>query len=339
MLKRYVLIMVGLVSFLIVLGLALWAHDARLRARLLADIPPQGDFIETRAATLHYLSKNTAAGKDKPVFVLIHGSSANAHDMMLALGDKLAEHGTVLSFDRPGIGRSRNKIADLDMSDPRAQAHEIHQAVRALGYEKPVIIGQSWGGSVALAYAQVLGEEITGTVMLAPPIIPWYGPDFWANRLVATPIIGPAFASMVLGKYGATQLQAGAQGAAWPETAPENYVRDAAIALILQPRAFRTNAVYAMNLKHHLADMQKTYTDMPGTTDKLLIIHGNKDRTVNIDYNAASLLGLRPDVELLELNGGGHLLHHTWKHEITNEIMRFLKDGKVKPGRHILEKS
>ncbi len=330
--------LVGSLSIIFFLGLILWAHDARLRARLLADIPQAGDFIETRAATLHYLSKNTGAAKDKPVFVLIHGSSANAHDMMLALGDELAAHGTVLSFDRPGIGRSRNKIADKDMSDPRAQAREIHQAVRAMGYEKPVIIGQSWGGSVALAYAQVLGEEITASVMLAPPIIPWYGPDFWANRLVATPIIGPIFASIVLGKYGATQLDAGAEGAAWPEIAPDNYVRDAAIALILQPRAFRTNAVYAMNLKHHLADMEKSYTDMPGTDGKMLIIHGNKDRTVNIDYNAASLFGMRPDVEILELNGAGHLLHHTWKREITAEIMRLLVDGKVTPGRHVREK-
>jgi len=207
-----------------------------------------------------------------------------------------------------------------------------------MGYEKPVIVGQSWGGSVALAYAQVLGEEIAASVMLAPPIIPWYGPDFWANRLVATPLIGPAFAAIVLGKYGATQLQAGAEGAAWPETAPESYVREAAIALILQPRAFRTNAVYAMNLKHHLADMEKTYADMPGTKGKLLIIHGNKDQTVNIDYNAASLLALCPDVEILELVGAGHLLHHTWKHEITAEIMRLLADGAVTPGRHLREK-
>ena len=174
--------------------------------------------------------------------------------------------------------------------------------------------------------------------MLAPPIIPWYGPDYWANRLVTLPIIGPILSNIVLTKYGAAQMQAGSEGAAWPETAPQGYVRNAAIALILQPRAFRTNAVYAMNLKHHLEDMQKTYTDMPGTKNKLLIIHGDKDRTVNIDYNAASLLALRPDVELLELAGAGHLLHHTWQKEITAEIMRFLADGKTTPGRHIRRK-
>jgi pimeloyl-ACP methyl ester carboxylesterase len=329
----------GILAIPIILGLISWAHDARLRAKLFTDLPAAGDFIETRGATLHYLSKNIGAAKDKPVFVLIHGSSANAYDMMVALSDTLGAHGTVLSFDRPGIGRSRNKLSDKEMSDPRQQAREIHQAVHALGYKKPVIIGQSLGGSVALAYAHALGEEITATIMLAPPLIPWYGPDFWANRLMTAPLIGPLLSNIILTKYGATQLAPGVEWSVWPETAPDNYLRDAAIALILQPRAFRTNAIYAMNLRHHLADMQKTFADMPGTQNKMLIIHGDKDRTVNIDYNAGSFLKARPDAELLELEGAGHMLHHTWKSEITAEILRFLADGKTQPGRHMRRKA
>ena len=326
------------IALIFIVGLALWAHDARLRASLLADLPPAGDLIETDNAVLHYLSANTEKKKDKPVFVLIHGSSANAHDMMVALGGLLAKHGTVLAFDRPGIGRSRNKIAHLAMSDPRAQAREIHQAVLALGYEKPFVIGQSWGGSTALGYAHALGEEIAGTIMLAPPIVPWYGPDFWAYRLVSLPVIGPMVAHMVLGKYGATQLQSGAEGASYPETTPDNYVYDTALALILQPVVFAANATYALNLRHHLADMQSSYDAMPGTQDKLMIIHGDKDPTVSIKWNALPFFSRRPDVELIELRGAGHLLHHTWQDEIAAAVMRFVQDGKVRAGHHILEK-
>ena len=332
--------LVGFSAVTILLGIGLWLHDIRVRAQLLADLPPQGQFIETDNATLHYLRRNAQSKSNKqPVFVLIHGSSANAQDMMLALGEPLSRHGTVLSFDRPGIGYSVNKVDDLWMSDPRRQASEILQAVLALGYEKPVVIGQSWGGSTALAYAHVLGAEITGSIMLAPPIIPWYGPDFWANRLATTPIIGAMFTHMTLGKYGATQLDSGAAGAAHPEVTPKGYVKDSALALILQPRAFITNAVYAMNLRHHLADMQKTYADMPDTQGKLMILHGDSDPTVSIDYNAVPFLAKRPDVELIELAGAGHLLHHTWKDEITAQIMRFLKDGKVTAGKHQLVKA
>jgi pimeloyl-ACP methyl ester carboxylesterase len=210
--------------------------------------------------------------------------------------------------------------------------------VRALGYEKPFIIGQSWGGSTALGYAHVLGEEIAGTIMLAPPIVPWYGPDFWAYKLAATPFIGPIFTHMVLGKYGVTQLQSGAQGASYPETTPDNYVYDTALALILQPHVFHANATYALNLKHHLADMQDGHTTMPGTQQKLMIIHGDKDPTVSIQWNALPFFSRRPDVELIELRGAGHLLHHTWKTEIAREIMRFVQDGDVQSGHRILEK-
>ena len=335
---RVVKMLAGLISLIAVTVIIAWLHDARLRARLLADIPPAGEFIETQNANLHFLA-HRHADADKPTFVLIHGSSANAHDMMLALGAVLAPHGHVLAFDRPGIGRSRNKISDKAMSDPRKQSREIHQAVKAMGHDNIIVIGQSWGGSVALGYAQEFGMEIQGTVMLAPPIIPWYGPPFWAYRLVTTPIIGPIFAHSILGKYGETQLHAGAEGAAAPEVSPENYVYDAALALILQPRAFITNAVYAIELKHHLADMQKRHLDMPGTQGKLLIMHGNKDRTVNIEYNAESFRLVRDDVELVELNGAGHLLHHTWRHEIADAVLRLVDDGAVRPGRHILEKT
>ena len=336
-------ILVSVSAVILVLGVGLWLHDIRVRSQLLSVLPPQGNFIETDNATLHYLrrdwDKSDKKSKNQPVFVLIHGSSANAQDMMLALGESLSPHGTVLAFDRPGIGRSLNKIDNLEMSDPRKQAREIHQAVRALGFEQPVVIGQSWGGSVALAYAHSLGPEITGSIMLAPPIIPWYGPDFWAYRLATTPIIGTIFTHITLGKYGATQLDSGAAGAAHPEVTPDGYVRDSALALILQPNAFITNAVYALNLRHHLADMQTTYEDMPGTQGKLMILHGDSDPTVSINYNAMPFLAKRPDVELIELAGAGHLLHHTWKAEITAQVLRFLKDGKVTSGKHQLAKA
>lgn len=337
--RRWVAKMLSAFIFLLfIIGLALWGHDARLRAQLLSDLPPEGDYIDTDRARLHYLSANMKKQSGKPVFVLIHGSSANAHDVMLGLGKPLAELGTVLAFDRPGIGRSRNKVAHKLMADPREQAREIHQAVKKLGYENPFIIGQSWGGATALAYAQVLGDEIAGTVMLAPPIVPWYGPDFWAYRLVTTPIIGPIFAHMVLGKYGATQLAPGAEGASYPETTPENYVYDSALALILQPHVFVANATYAINLKHNLADMQQTRGDMPDTFERLMIIHGDKDPTVSIKWNVYPFISQRPDVELIELKGAGHLLHHTWQDEIAAAIGRFAKDGKVNSGHHYLEK-
>ena len=204
-------ILVSFSAVIVILGIGLWLHDIRVRSQLLSDLPPQGQFIETDKATLHYLRRDyQGAAKSHPVFILIHGSSANAQDMMLALGESLSPHGTVLAFDRPGIGRSVNKIDNLEMSDPRKQAREIHQAVRALGFEQPLVIGQSWGGSVALAYAHILGPEIAGSIMLAPPIIPWFGPDFWAYRLATTPIIGTIFTHITLGKYGATQLDLGA---------------------------------------------------------------------------------------------------------------------------------
>lgn len=324
----------GVFLCLIGLGLAAWLHDLVVRKRLLVGLPPSGAFIETDNAVLHYLRAGPREAAH--TFILIHGASANAHDMMLALGDGLAAHGAVVSIDRPGLGRSRLKTNPQAMTDPLAQASEIHAAVTALGIRKPIIIGQSFGGSVALAYAKLFGQDIAGTVMLAPPIIPYYGPDFWAYRLATTPLVGPAFLHMVLGKYGATQLHPGAEASAWPETAPAGYVQDSALALILQPRTFINNAVQVMALKHHLADMKDGHADMPGTKDRMMIIHGNRDQTVSLKWNALPFLAMRPDVELIELKGAGHLLHHTWQDDILKAILRFARDGRVQAGHHVI---
>jgi len=126
-------VLVSVFAIIFVLGIGLWLHDIRVRSQLLSNLPPQGQFIETDNATLHYLRRDwdtpNKKSKKQPVFVLIHGSSANAQDMMLALGETLSPHGTVLAFDRPGIGRSLNKIDNLEMSDPRQQARSEERRV------------------------------------------------------------------------------------------------------------------------------------------------------------------------------------------------------------------
>ena len=157
--------------------LAAWAHDAHLRRRIKQALPLQGEFIETPHAHLHVLRAAQNQSSDT-AFVLIHGSSSSSYDMHLAWSDKLSAHGTVLSFDRPGIGLSRLKTswrkglrkASQAMAHPGAQADELHHAVKQMGFQKIIVMGHSWGGSVAMAYAQRHGKEIAGAIIVGAPL-------------------------------------------------------------------------------------------------------------------------------------------------------------------------
>jgi pimeloyl-ACP methyl ester carboxylesterase len=122
-----------------------------LRQRIDSDLPETGAFYlrsDRRICIMWKLAPTKNQTIDQALF-LLHGSSGSSFDMMATLGGKLASQFHVLSFDRPGIANSCNRISNHDMSDPRRQAGAIYAAADALGLKNPIVIGHSWGGSVA----------------------------------------------------------------------------------------------------------------------------------------------------------------------------------------------
>ncbi len=101
-----------------------------------------------------------------PDLVAIHGTLMCLEDVWLGPVPALAEHFRVVAVDRPGHGFSRRpRGAAADIWD---QAASIREAVQRLGLRRPVILGHSFGGAVALAYGMLHPEEIAGVVALAP---------------------------------------------------------------------------------------------------------------------------------------------------------------------------
>lgn len=322
--------LISAISFAALLLLA-WLHDAYLRQTIRAALPPAGLFVDTKTARLHFVKKpSSQSDTSSPPIVLLHGSSGSAHDMMLALGDALAHESDVYAFDRPGIGRSVNLVSDRQMAAPAAQARALHAAVQALGLKKPVIIGHSWGGAVAIAYAQLFADDMTGAVMLGAPLYPWEGAGSWYNRLVTKPIIGPLFTHLVLTKYGLGQLDAGVAGNFHPESILPDYKEKTGLAAILQPKPFIANAVYSLQLSQDLADMQQDYANIKAP---LLLVTGNRDQTVNAKRNSVRLHEAVPQSALIYLRGVGHMLHHTQTAIIAEAVANLARTGGVTAGR------
>lgn len=121
---------------------------------------PPSEYITVENVRLHYLE----AGSGRPV-VFLGGGSSKIQDFSLSpLFEPSVAQYRVLLFDRPGLGYSE-KPANEDMT-PGAQARLLHTAIVQLDVEKPVILGQSWGGIIALAYADSYPDELSGIVLL-----------------------------------------------------------------------------------------------------------------------------------------------------------------------------
>ena len=313
--------------------LVLWAHDARLRQRIDSDLPEIGAFISVPTAHLHYVEAGAdKKSDDRPSIILLHGSSGSSFDMMETLGHKLSCTCHVVSFDRPGIAHSRNRISNQDMSDPRRQAAAIYSAADEMGLNNPIIIGHSWGGAVAIAYAMQYAGALTAALTLGAPLYPWRGRGIWYERLVTTPLIGQIFAHTVLTKYGLSKLDHGVQGNFVPQAPVDDYVRRTGLAIILRPRTFVANSVYSLALSAHLADMRRNYQDLDAP---LLLMSGDSDQTVSAQIHSERLHGENPNTSLVIWRGVGHMVQHTRAAEIAVIVARLADGEPLKKGRFV----
>jgi pimeloyl-ACP methyl ester carboxylesterase len=127
------------------------------RAERLA--PAAGQFIAVDGARLHYVE----AGKGPPI-LLIHGLGGQLRNFSYALLERLAETNRVILLDRPGAGHSP-RIADYGIAEHAAL---VARFIEALALDRPIVVGHSFGGAVALALALDHADHVARLVLIAP---------------------------------------------------------------------------------------------------------------------------------------------------------------------------
>jgi len=108
-------------------------------------------------------------------FVLVHGLASNLR-LWDGVAEHLQEHGhTVVAVDQRGHGRSDAPDSgyDLDMA-----VEDLRAAIETLGLDRPVLVGQSWGGNVVLEFGWRHPGEVRGISCVDGGIIEladWFG--------------------------------------------------------------------------------------------------------------------------------------------------------------------
>lgn len=85
----------------------------------------------------------------QPVIVM-HGWGCRASTVQVLADAAASEHTTVYNLDLPGFGASQEPPADWGVYD---YARHIEAFADALGIVRPVLIGHSYGGRIAIVYA------------------------------------------------------------------------------------------------------------------------------------------------------------------------------------------
>lgn len=186
--------------------------------------PALGRFVDIAGVRLHYLEKGQG-----PVVLLLHGTGLQATDFVASgLFDLLARRHRVIAIDRPGFGYSgvspdggpvlhglrafddeygeaglladpytpaEQNHPDMPVS-PMAQAATIRNFLDFMEIDEAVVVGHSFGATVAAALALTSPESVKGLVLVGGYFYPGMHLEALAG-LQQIPFVGKLIAQSV----------------------------------------------------------------------------------------------------------------------------------------------
>ena len=288
----------AVVLLALVWAATLWRASLRERAAEAA-FPPEGQFVTVEGLRVHAVV--TGSGPD---LVLIHGSSGNTRDFTFSFVDLVKDRYRVIVFDRPGLGYSdRLPRGSEGIFD---QARVLSEAAVALGAPKPIVLGHSYGGAVALAWALDHPDRISALVTVSGPSHRWDGPLPWLYRVTSSwlgsVLVVPLITAWVPQGYVQDQIASIFP----PQRMPKGYADYIGAPLTLRRESLRANADQRAVLKSEISAMQGRYDEL---TMPFELVHGDADDTVWFDVHVTPMQAQAPTVHVTRLPGIGHMAH------------------------------
>jgi pimeloyl-ACP methyl ester carboxylesterase len=275
---------------------------------------PRGRFIDVGGFRQHVVELAGNPQAASPPVVLLHGAGSNLGDMYLALGERLAARHRVVLVDRPGFGFSARKKGEG--SSPADQAVVLREVLGRLGVDRPILVGHSWGGTLALTFALDFPQLVAGLVLIAPPTHPGVWGLSRLNAFLATPV-GWLFAHTLALPFGAIFIAPGSRTAFLPQPLPQHYVKRSAAMLVLRPATLLANWADVGCLDAFLAGQAERYGTLAVPT---IVLNGDHDRLVPPPQHCTKLAAAAPNVKLIVLPGFGHMLHHAAADRVADAV-------------------
>lgn len=302
-----VLILAGVTLF------GLGATTQHLSQKAERDFPAPGRTITAGGIRQHVIEQGPADG---PPLVMIHGAFGAAQDFAVSIMPETARHYRSIAIDRPGHGYSeRGEDAPIT---PDKQARYLHAALQALQVNKPILLGFSFGGAVALTYALQYPDAVGAVVLVNTASHPWPTPVETSYRMDGVPLLGPLLRYTIATPAGHLIVDKGVEGVFKPAPVTPAYAR-APVALSLRPGSYHANAEDIRTLKPFLAEQARRY---PSLAVPLIILVSDEDNAASPIIHSRPLAAAVPQAELIEVQGGGHPLHFTRPQLVLDAIDR-----------------
>jgi pimeloyl-ACP methyl ester carboxylesterase len=301
---------------LVAASVLLGGFSAWMTRRIEAAVPGNGRFVEVDGEHFHYYDE----GKG-PALVMIHGLMGSSRNLTYALSGQLRQHFRVISVDRPGSGYSTRHPGTA--ADLPAQARQIAAFIQTLGLEKPLVLGHSLGGAIALALALDHPHAVSGLILVAPLTHP--------QRLLPLVFLSLAVRPAGLRRWlshtltlpiGLLTKGAVVKGVFAPDPAPADFATRGGGVLGMRPANFYAASTEINQVNDHLPGMVKRY---PQLTLPIGLIYGAKDKVLDFQKHGQALASLVPGVKLQLVEGRGHMLPITATERVVAAVEQVAK--------------
>ncbi|VVE55824.1 alpha/beta fold hydrolase [Pandoraea anhela] len=285
----------------------------RVARRAEAAVPPDGQFLDIDAERLHYVDFGHG-----PAIVFVHGLCGQLRNFAYLPLAALARTHRIVLIDRPGSGyssRAATRDGAIDW-----QASVVAQVIDRLALDRPLVVGHSLGGAVALMLALDHAERVGALALIAPltqPVSDVPAPfrglairSAWWRRWVARTLAVPI--GMMTGRTTLSYVFG-------PEDAPKDFLIRGGGVLGFRPGNFEAGSVDILAAERDIAGLAARYAELTVPVD---ILYGRGDRILDYRVHGERMPTAHPGVRLA-LVDGGHMLPVTqpeatmqWLHDV-----------------------
>jgi pimeloyl-ACP methyl ester carboxylesterase len=282
----------------------------RLSKKAQRENPPQGRFLEVNGVRLHYVERGTG----RPL-VLLHGNGSMIQDFESSGLIELADRNyRVIVFDRPGFGHSSRPRKVI--WSPDAQADLFMEASARLNVHQAIVLGHSWGASVALALATRHPSIVQSLVLASGYYFPTVRGDVVAQSGPAIPGLGDIFAYTLAPLLSRLMWPAMLRKMFGPRSVPEKF-RGFPKAMAVRPSQIRAGAAEAALMIPSAFSSSKAYGEL---TLPVIIVAGEDDRLIDIDEQSGRLHAEVKQSKMHRIAGAGHMVQQSATDDLMNAI-------------------
>jgi pimeloyl-ACP methyl ester carboxylesterase len=292
---------IGLLLLGLVLG-GLVVFAARTARWVEQALPPLGRSIKIDGGRIQYFDQGSG-----PALLLIHGLTGQMRHFTYSLLDKLTADYRVVILDRPGSGYStRPPLASAAIA---AQARTIARFAEAIGLERPLVVGHSLGGAIALSLALNFPGQVGGLALLAPathpqPDVPPAFQGLVIRSRLLRGIIAWTLATPLAIRNGPHVLET----VFGPDPVPGDFATKGGGLLSLRPCAFIGASCDLVTAVAQIDDMPARYQDLAVPVG---VLFGSADRILDPTVHGQALVAKLPGADFELIEGAGHMLPFT----------------------------